>query len=65
MHKGFEVRFADGPGSCWEIVVVMTDCHISVERLLSRFSNMSIHQENVLMDPRIVRYREDAGRICG
>jgi hypothetical protein len=52
MNESFKVRCRDGPADRREIILVMEDCQIAVQWVLTRVANLAIDEENFLVDLR-------------
>lgn len=50
MDEGFEMGRGDGPAERREIILVVVDGDISVQRMLSRVANLAINEEDFLVD---------------
>lgn len=50
MNENFEMRGRDGPACRREIILVMEDGDISVQRMVSGVSNLTINEEYFLMN---------------
>lgn len=60
VDERFEVGAADGPADRRKVVVESRDRHRPVESLLGGVGNGSIHKENLLIHPHILR---DVGQL--
>lgn len=50
VDESFEVGCRDGPADRREIILVMVDRYISVQRLISGVSGLAINEKHFLMD---------------
>lgn len=44
------MRSVDGPADGREVILVMEDCNISVQRMISGVTDLAIDEENLLMN---------------
>ena len=52
MNENFEMRGRDGPARRWEIILVVENADISVQRMVSGVSNLAVDEEYFLVNLR-------------
>lgn len=52
MNESFKVGCRDGPADRREVILMVEDCQIAVQRVLTRVADLAIDEENFLVDLR-------------
>lgn len=50
MNENFEMRGRDGPARRWEIILMVENADISVQRMVSGISNLTVDEEYFLVN---------------